>query len=176
MKRIRLLSTLAMILMLPILIYYPYEGLAWNLEMSFLDMGKWTRNDRWVDPSAQIAMGTRIIFFIVWLIPVILGWLGYLTGFSMLVLLRNGTVFDDRIAKRLILMGSFIFASSSLSLAAGAVSPMIRSWHNPDGPLPLRFWYSSGNMGLVFSGLAFLFLGLVMVEAIRIARENEGFI
>lgn len=73
-------------------------------------------------------------------------------------------------------MGLLIFGSATTSLLAGAVSPMIRSWHNAGGHLPLRFWYDSGNLGLAFSGLAFFFLGLVMREAIRIARENEEFV
>ena len=176
MKRIRLMSTVAMVIMLPMLIYYPYEGLSWNLELSFLDWGKWTRNDAWVSRDAEIPLSTRIVFFTVWLIPVLLGWCAYLIGFSLLILLRRGVIFDTRVAGRLTWMGTMIFLSSTLSLAAGAVSPMIRSWHNPDGPLPLRFWYSSGNLGLVFSGLAFLFLGLVLREAIRISRENEAFV
>lgn len=176
MNRIKRLSTIAMVLLAPMLIYYPYEALSWNLELSFLDPGRWTRNDRWVHPEAMIAMPTRIVFFIVWLIPTLTGWLAYAVGFSMLLLLYKGAVFDRRIADRLVWMGLLIFASAATSLLAGAVSPMIRSWHNPEGPLPLRFWYDSGNIGLAFCGLAFLFLGTVMREAIRIARENEEFV
>jgi len=176
MNKIRRLSTVALVCILPMLIYYPYEALSWNLDLSFLDWGRWTRNDRWVDPSAEIALSTRIVFFCVWLVPTVLGWLAYATGASMLWLLRGGTVFDFRIANRLVWVGLLIFGSATTSLVAGAVSPMIRSWHNAGGHLPLRFWYDSGNIGLAFSGLAFFFLGLVMREAIRIARENEEFV
>ncbi len=176
MNRIKKMSTVAMICMLPMLIYYPYEAIGWQLELSFLDPGKWTRNDSWVHPDAEIALKTRIVFFLIWFVPTLLGTAAYATGLSMLWLLHRGVVFDARIAQRLRLMGLLITASASLSLVAGAISPMIRSWHNPDGPLPLRFWYNSGNLGMVFCGLAFFFLGLVMREAIRIARENEEFI
>jgi|AntRauMFilla1563_2_1112583.scaffolds.fasta_scaffold43576_2 hypothetical protein len=176
MERIRKLSTIAMVIMLPMLVYFPYEALSWNLQLSFLDWGRWTRNDAWVHPDAVIALPTRIVFFALWAVPVIFGILGYLSAFSALVLLRRGVVFDQRIAQRLTFMGVMSFLSASLALFAGALSPMIRSWHNPDGPLPLRLWYDSGNIGLAFCGLAFLFLGLVMQEAIRIARENEEFI
>ncbi|MDG1067425.1 MAG: hypothetical protein P8P40_03465 [Sulfitobacter sp.] len=176
MERIRSLSSLAMIIMLPMMIYYPYEALSWNLQLSFLDWGRWARDNSWVHPFAEIPLSTRILFFTIWAIPVLLGVIGYLAGFSALILLRRGVVFDQQIARRITLMGSMIFSSSALALLAGAVSPMIRSWHNPDGPLPLRFWYDSGNIGLAFCGLAFLFLGLVMREAIKIARENEEFI
>ncbi len=176
MNPIKRLSTIAMICLLPMLIYYPYEAIGWQLELSFLDWGKWTRNDNWVYPYAEIALSTRIVFFLVWFIPTLFGFAAYSTGFSMLWLLHGGVVFDPRIATRLRWMGLLITASAGLSLVAGAVSPMIRSWHNPDGPLPLRFWYDSGNIGMVFCGLGFFFLGLVMREAIRMARENEEFV
>lgn len=176
MNRIRLLATIGMIAMLPMLFYYPYHALAWNLELSFLDPERWTRRSTWVHPDAVIAMSTRVVFFTVWALPTLFGWLAYMTGFSMLWELRKGLIFDDRIARRLTWMGALIFLSSAGALLAGAVSPMIRSWHNPDGPLPLRFWYDSGNLGMVFCGLAFLFLGIVMHEAIRMARENEAFV
>ena len=176
MLKINRLSTIAMILLFPMLIYYPYEALSWQLELSFLDPGKWSRNSTWVDGGIAIPMTTRVVFFMVWFIPTVFGWLGYATGFWTLWLVRQGAVFDTRTARGLFWMGVFVAVSSSLSLLAGAVSPMIRSWHNAGGPLPLRFWYSSGNLGMVFCGLAFVFLGIVLREAIRMARENEAFV
>ncbi|WP_299023898.1 hypothetical protein [uncultured Sulfitobacter sp.] len=176
MQKIRTLSTFAMILMLPMMLYYPYQAMVWNLNLSFLDQGAWTRNDVWVDVDAQIATATRVVFFVVWTIPVVLGSLSYLLAFMTLVLVRQGIVFDYRVARRLRLLGIFVFSSSVSSLLGGAISPMIRSWHNADGPLALRFWYNSSEIGMAFCGLAFLFWGIVMREAIRIARENEEFI
>ena len=176
MKRIRTLSTIAMIVLLPMLLYYPYESLWWNLELSFLDPEKWTRNDRWVDRDAQIATSTRAVFFVLWLLPTLAGTLCYLIAFSMLFLLRNGVVFDVRIANRLTWMGALTSFSGFWAIFAGSVSPVIRSWHNADGPLSFRYWLDTGNLGFGFCGLAFLFLGLVMREAIKIACENEEFI
>lgn len=176
MLRINVLATVGMIAMIPMLVYYPYHALAWNLELSFLDPDRWTRNSAWVHPDAVIATSTRTVFFLLWAIPTLFGWLAYLTGFTMLWRLRRGLVFDEAIARSLTWMGGLIFLSSAGALFAGAVSPMVRSWHNPEGPLPLRFWYDSGNLGMIFCGLAFLFLGIVVHEAIRIARENEAFV
>lgn len=176
MERIRTLSTIALIVMLPIMLYYPYESLSWNLELSFLDPDRWTRNDTWVDPDAQIAMSTRTVFFILWLLPTVAGTLSYIMAFSMLLLLRRGVIFDMRIAKRLTWMGLFTSFSGFWSIFAGSISPVIRSWHNADGPLPYRYWLDTANLGFGFCGLAFLFLGLVMYEAIKIARENEEFV
>lgn len=176
MDRIRKLSTFAMVLMAPMLIYYPYDTFAWLVNLAFLDPELWNTIDDWADRDAHIPMQTRLLFFTVWGVPSLMGVIGYLTSFSLLMLLRRGVVFDRRIALRLKIVGSMIFLSSTLSLLAGAVSPMIRSWHNADGPLPLRIWYNGGNVGLAFCGLGFLFLGLVLHEAIKIARENEEFI
>lgn len=53
---------------------------------------------------------------------------------------------------------------------------MIRSWHNTEGALPLRFWYTTELGGLILCGLAFLMVAAIMRESIRISRENEGFI
>lgn len=176
MKRIRTLSIMAMFVLLPMIFYYPYDALAWNLDISFLDMERWTRNSTWVDEDAQVAMSTRIVFFTFWAVPTVFGTVSYIVAFSAVILLRSGIVFDLRIAQRLKWMGICTFFSGATAILAGSLSPMIRSWHNADGPLPLRFWYDSANFGFAFCGLAFLFLGLVMREAISIARENEEFV
>ncbi|MCX7566347.1 hypothetical protein OS189_08325 [Sulfitobacter sp. F26169L] len=133
MTRIRSLSLFAMIVMLPMIIYYPYEALAWNLELSSLDPERWTRNDRWVDPDAHIAVRTRVVFFTVWVVPIFFGTLSYLVVFSTLILLLRGVMFDPRIAHRLPWMGLLAFLSSTTALFAGAVNPMIRSSHNAGG-------------------------------------------
>lgn len=176
MTRISRLSSIALLAMVPMLIYYPYEAMSWNLELSFLDPGKWTRNAAWVDWDAEIAVTTRIVFFSVWFVPAALGWVAYLLAARILWQVRSGQIFDLMLAKRLRLMGLYGFTSASSALVAGAMSPMIRSWHNADGPLPLRFWYDSGSIGLAFSGLAFFFIGQILDEAVRMARENEEFI
>lgn len=71
---------------------------SWNLELSFRVPGEWTRGDNGVDPNAQIATATRVVFFTVWLVPTVFGALGYLVGFSALFLVRRGIVFDQRVA------------------------------------------------------------------------------
>ncbi|QUJ75128.1 DUF2975 domain-containing protein [Sulfitobacter albidus] len=176
MGAIKRMSLVGMVVLVPMLIYYPIREFGWLLELSFLDPFAWTRDDAWVDPTAQIAMGTRIAFFVVWMLPILIGWLAYLAAFSVLTLLWRGIVFDERIARRLQWMGWGTIASAVLMLVAGSLSPMIRSWHNADGPLPLRLWMDVDKLALGFSGLAFLFFGLVMQHAIRIARENEEFV
>ncbi|UWR23600.1 hypothetical protein [Sulfitobacter sp. S190] len=176
MRRIRFLSHLAMLLVLPMLVIYPYHELAWLYDLVWRDPQAWTRNDIWVDPQADIAFGTRVVFTAVWSLPVMLGIAAYLTALGILWLLRAGVVFDPKIAHRIVWMGAFTVASSLCALLAGALSPMIRSWHNAEGPLGLRFWYDGGNIGLAFSGICFVFFGVVMREAIRIARENEAFV
>jgi hypothetical protein len=175
LKRIQRTATLLIAPVALFLFVYPYKAMLWNLNTSFLEPSRWLK-DSWVHPEAVIEPATRAVFFTVWLLPLLAGGCSVLFALRLLWLLRGGILFDTRVAAGILGMGGSIVASNSLHLIAAAVSPMIKSWHNPDGPLPLRFWYSSSHLGLLFAGLAFLLMGWVMTEAIRLARENEEFI
>jgi putative flippase GtrA len=175
MTKIRYMSTFALILILPFLIYYPYEAFGWQLDMAFLDPQRWL-NSGWVEQGAEVALLTRVVYFLVWSPAVIAGILALLAAARVAWLFRRGTVFDDRVAGGIMWVGRFTMASSGIHILAACLSPMIVSWHNPSGPLPLRFWFSSAHCSLIFCGMAFLLLGAVMREAIKVAHENEEFV
>lgn len=171
MERIKLVATL---LLIPVAIYgivYPYEAMLWNWSNSFHD--PW--QDGWRDPSAVISPATRAVFFFVWFLPLLAGVVAVFFALRLLWLMRQGVLFDGRVAKGIMGLGISITLSNALHLAAAAVSPMIKSWHNPEGPLPLRFWYSSSHIALLLYGLAFVLMGWVMYEAIKLKRDNEAF-
>jgi hypothetical protein len=175
MTKIRNMSTMAMILIAPFLIYYPYKAFEWQLNMSFLDPERWL-NSGWVEAGAEIAPFTRVVYFLVWSPAVLAGILSLLTAGRVAWFFRNGVLFDDRVAQAIMWVGRFTIASSGIHILAACVSPLIVSWHNPSGPLPLRFWFSSAHCSIIFCGMAFLLLGAVMREAIKMARENEEFV
>lgn len=175
MTKIRNMSTLALILILLFLIYYPYKALEWQLNMAFLYPDLWL-NDGWAEYGAVIAPFTRVVFFWVWFPTLLAGVLALLAAGRIAWLFRLGVIFDDRIASAIMWLGRFTVASSGIHILAACVSPMIVSWHNPSGSLPLRFWYSSPHLSLIFCGLAFLLMGAVMREAIKVALDNEGFV
>jgi hypothetical protein len=175
MIRIHNMSTVALILIAPFLIYYPYKAFEWQLNMSFLDPQRWL-NSGWVEAGAEIAPLTRVVYFLVWSPAVVAGILSLLAAGRVAWFFRNGVLFDDRVARAIMWAGRFTIASSGIHIFAACVSPMIVSWHNPSGPLPLRFWFSSAHCLIIFCGMAFLLLGAVMREAIKMARENEEFV
>jgi hypothetical protein len=143
--------------------------------MSFLDPQRWL-NSSWVEYGAEIAPLTRAVYFSVWFPALLAGIFALLAAGRVAWLFRSGAVFDDRVARGIMWLGLFTIASSAIHIFAACVSPMIVSWHNPSGPLPMRWWYSSSHLSLIFCGLAFLLMGAVMREAIKMARENEEFI
>lgn len=154
---------------------YPYLSLNWLLPVSFLDPALWL-DDIWVHPDAVIADQTRLTFFLLWLLPLITGLYALWAGGALLIWLRRGVIFEASVARWLWHLGVGMMLNVGATVVAGSLSPMIRSWHNPEGPLPLRFWYTTELGGLMFCGMAFFLISAIQRESIRIARENEGFI
>jgi|GEM_PF-1582764 len=165
-------------LMLPYLavaISFPYLSLEWLLPVSFLDRALWL-DDIWVHPQAVIAFETRLVFFLVWCLPLATGLYAFWAGGALLLLLRRGIVFDPRVARKLWQLGMGLVLNVGATMVAGAVSPMIRAWHDPEGPLALRFWYTTELGGLLICGLAFLMITAIQRASNQIAKETEGFI
>lgn len=174
-SKIRRLSIVAFIVLLPYAIYYPWEAFNWQLEMAFLDPERW-QNSRWAHPDVEIAWTTRAIYLAMWSSATICGVIGIFWAFRLILCFWRGIVFDFQVAAAIYRMGCFLVAANAVHIIAACFSPMIVSWHNPDGPLPLRFWYSSTHLGLILCGLGFVLMGAIMREAIRLARENDEFV
>ncbi|MEO0389785.1 MAG: hypothetical protein AAF218_02470, partial [Pseudomonadota bacterium] len=174
MPRIQQMSVIALIFLLPYCVAYPWVSLDWPLKMAFLDPDIWP-NHRWVAPDAPDILVTRVVYFAAWLPCAIAGQAALIIAALIAHDFYRGRVFDSRVAQRIYWVGACTAASAGFAIAAGCVSPMIVSWHNPDGPLPLRLWYTVNHIGLIFCGLAFMVLGAVLREAIRIEIENREF-
>jgi len=175
LNKIKTMSTAALIVLVPFLIYYPWNALDWQLRMAFLEPDRWL-NSGWSDADAVIAPLTRVAYFAMWSPAVVAGVIGCLAGLRVAWLFRQGIIFDTRVAQSFLWLGRATAASSIIHIAAACLSPMVVSWHNADGPLPLRFWYSSPHLSLILCGLAFILMGAVMREAIAISDENRTFV
>lgn len=175
MQRIRFLCNIAILALIPMALYYGYDSLSWALNEALLKPERWL-TDGWVNPEAKIAPLTRWIFLIFWIVPTVFGLLSIYFAMRLALLVRCGVLFDLRVARWVVLVGVNVAASGAAKIIAACVSPMIKSWHNPDGRLPFRFWFGSEEFGLIFCGLGFVLMGLVLREAIRLARENEAFV
>jgi hypothetical protein len=175
MHKLKSLTTIAMIVLTPYLIFYPYEALEFQARMVLLEPGLW-ESHRWVTEGTQITWGIKAVYLVIWIIPTAFGVGAILAAFSIARLFRAGTIFDDIVARRILLLGQCTTISPLLAMGAGSITPMVISWHNPDGAMALRFWYSAPNLSLVLCGLAFILMGAVLREGMTIARENEAFI
>jgi hypothetical protein len=156
-------------------VFYIWKTAGGTLDYALLSPDRW-QNDTWAHPNAQIALATRLVYLAVWLTPIAFGLLAVGTATSMLGLVQNGVLFDARIANRFRLIGFGTAASGAADLVANFFSPMIISWHNPEGALPPSFYFNSESAGLILCGGGFYLVGWIMGEAITIARDNEGFI
>ncbi|EBA16624.1 hypothetical protein RSK20926_02429 [Roseobacter sp. SK209-2-6] len=172
------IRTVARLLILPMgifVIYYFYKGMEWQLNIAFLEPERWMKS-RYVSPEAVVETSTRIFYFVMWQVPLYCGLTAYAFAVICLIRLARGYLFDQGIARCCMMIGTFTAVSSGSNLIAAAFSPMILSWHNPEGPAPLRFWYSSTHFSLVFYGFAFLMMGWILQEAIRVDKENREFV
>lgn len=146
-----------------------------TLDYALLSPERWLQS-RWVEPGAEIATATRIVYAVVWLMPVAAGLVAVLSAIGLLTLVREGVIFDHRIARRFRIAGIACAASGALDLLANLFTPLILSWHNPSGALPPSFYFNSEAAGLILCGGVFYLTGWIMAEAIRLKAENEGFI
>ena len=175
MDKIRRMANIALLIIFPFLFYYPYKVLSWQLDMAFLKPEQWLSSG-WVEAGAVISPLTRVVYFSIWVSALIAGMCALFCALRIIWFFREGIVFEDRVARAIGWLGRCTVASSSIHIFAACLSPMIVSWHNPSGPLPLRLWLSTSHLSLMLCGLAFMLMGYVLREGIKVARENESFV
>lgn len=175
MKKIRILATIAICVIVPYLVYYPYKAFSWQLNMAFWEPESWFRSG-WAEPGVVISPVTRWVYFAMWAPAVFAGIAALLTALRIAAGFRRGQVFETRVANRILWLGRFSVASSGIHILAACFSPMVVSWHNAAGPMPIRLWLSTAHLSLILCGLAFMLFGAVMREAIEIAEDNRKYV
>lgn len=165
----------ALPVVLVIALAYPFQTQPWLWNMAFLEPERWQQSS-WAQPGAQITFAMRLTYFAVWLVPQIVSMIGFVAAVWLLWQVIRKDVFARGMVRGLQILGLCVLGSSLTHLLAASVSPMIVSWANTDGPLPLRFWYSTEHGGLILCGLGFLLIASILHEAARIRDENKGFI
>ena len=175
MQRIQRMATALLPVMGVFCLFYVFVTAQNTLDFAILSPERWYES-RFAHPAAQIAQQTRIVYAVIWLLPVAAGLAAVFMAMHVLNLVRQGVLFDERIARGFRFAGIGTALSGGLDHLAHFLSPLIISWHNPDGGLPARFYFNSDSGGLILCGAMFWLVGWIMREAIRIARDNEGFI
>lgn len=175
MERIRSTAAALLPLMGVFVVLYVAITAMGTLDYALLSPERWMQSP-WVEPGAEIATATRIVYAVTWLLPVAAGLVAVLSAIALLALVRKGVIFDHRIARGFRIAGTACAASGALDLVANLMTPLILSWHNPSGPFGPGFYFNSEAAGLVLCGGGFYLTGWIMAEAIRLKDENEGFI
>jgi hypothetical protein len=175
MQRITRTATILQPMVIIFTLFYIWKTAGGTVDFALLSPDLWMTS-AWVHPDAQIAQATRYVYLGIWLLPIAFGLLAIAAGWAALGLVRRGTLFDARIAARFRLIGFATAASGAADLWANFWTPMVMSWHNPDGPLPPNFYFNSESAGLILCGGGFYLVGWIMGEAIALARDNEGFV
>lgn len=175
MQRIRTLALVAVAVICPFLIYYPYKAFSWQLNMAFLEPERWLRSG-WADADAVIAPLTRVIYFAMWSPATLAGIAALLFGLRTAILFRRGVIFDPRVAAAIMRLGWCTAASSTIHIIAACFSPMVVSWHNASGPMSVRLWLSTSHVSLILCGLAFVLMGAVLREAIKLDEDNRMYV
>jgi hypothetical protein len=165
---------LAAIFLLVYLSVYAVQETRWLWTMTFGDPNRWNRT-LWAANDAIIPAWWRILYLIVWMLPVYTGGYSIALGANICWTARNGDYFQMQMAKRIVEAGLFAAFSATLAIFAGSISPKLVSWYNADGPLPLRFW-TGQNLSILAAGLAIALLGWILKDAVALAQENKAFV
>ncbi len=171
--RIQKYSIVLMALIACYTIYYPYSSLSWLVDFSFLQPERMEKNN-WT--GGLVDTQIRVTYFLMWLVPVLAGIYACLAGMFVADLCRKGLYFSEKVAKGIIHLGISIMVSLLSDTLATSFTPKVLSWLNPVEKAGLRFRFDYADTGLILCGFAFCIMGLVMREAVLIAKENDGFV
>lgn len=146
-----------------------------DVKFAFLDRDLWY-NSRWVDPASPAPNWQRAVYLAIWLFPVALGLFAVYCALRLVLLIRQGILFDARVSRLLRLAGLGTSGSGLADMIANLITPQVMSWTNPDGPVPFHWFFDSEAAGLIVCGGGFYLIGWILTEARRLADENEGFV
>jgi NADH:ubiquinone oxidoreductase subunit 5 (subunit L)/multisubunit Na+/H+ antiporter MnhA subunit len=169
-------------LLLPVLVLfavlYVVHVAGDTIRFAFLDPDRWHQSEP-VHPDAPAPWTLRMVYTFVSLLPVAFGLFAIHAALRMVVLIRGGVLFDDRISRRLRQVGIGTGGSGGADFAANLVSPTILSWANPAkpaGPDRVTWYFDSEPAGLIVCGFGFCMIGWIVSEARKLSDDNEGFI
>ncbi|MCY4181145.1 MAG: hypothetical protein OXC60_15600 [Litoreibacter sp.] len=155
--------------------FYIFFVAGGTLNFAFLDPERWYES-YWVDPAAPVPFAQRLIYFLVWILPVALGLYAVFAALRLVFLIRGGVLFDARVSALLRHVGIGTSGSGLTDFVANLLTPTMLSWTNPGGAEPVTWYFDSEPAGLIVCGAGFYMIGWIMAEARRLADENEGFI
>ncbi|MEL6680357.1 MAG: hypothetical protein AAFQ51_16760 [Pseudomonadota bacterium] len=175
MEKIRLAATALIPVLVVFAVLYITFTAGEDIAFAFLDRARWY-DSYWVHPDSPGPNWQRALYLAIWLAPVALGLFAVFHALRLVMLIRRGVLFDDRIGRLLRLVGIGTGGSGLADFVANLITPQVMSLTNPEGPVPFSWYFDSEPAGLVVCGGGFYLIGWIIVEARRIADENREFI
>lgn len=175
MHKIKLIATLLIPVLCIFTLLYAVFTAGGTIEFALIDLDRWF-SSRWVDANATAPLSQRLIYTAIWLTPIAFGLFAVWSAIRVMILIRQGILFDDRTSRHIRLAGIGTSASGFADFLANLATPTIMSWTNPGGAEPLRWYFDSEAGGLIVCGGAFYLIGWILTEAKRLADENESFV
>lgn len=175
MHKIQRTATLLIPILAIFAVLYTTFVLGERLAFTFADDGVWTAQAETAS-DAKISAIQRSFYLALWSGPILFTLLAVIFALKVLLLIRAGILFDDRIARFLRFMGVGVSGSGIADTLANLFEAKALSWTNPDGPLPIEWYFDSEPAGIILCGGGFYLIGWIMAEAGRVKDEVESFI
>lgn len=128
------------------------------------------------DAVFTITPTARIIILLAATVP------GSLFVWSLLILaaifhrIERGQVMVEANARALSRVGVLFLSFAGLSVIAQTISVLAATYANPAGERMLSITFGSPQISALVTGITFFAIGLVLREAVRMAKENESFV
>ena len=120
--------------------------------------------------------GTHAAAVVVALLPVLAGLYALLQVWRLFGDYARGAIFTAGSSARLRRLGWAVLVVAAVQVLARTLLSLVLTFANPTGQKALTVGLSSNDYVLVVFGLLLLAIAWVMVEATRLARENEEFV
>jgi hypothetical protein len=126
--------------------------------------------------TLNLAPSTRWLGVLVSLLPVAAGWFALLQIWRLFGGYGRGEVFTLEAIQRLRRLAMGLLAVALAQVVARSATGVVLTLHLPPGERLLVVGFSSHDYVLLVFGLLLWAIAWVMVEATRLARENEQFV
>ncbi len=156
-------------------VYYPFKFITTAWPFAFAGPESWAAY--WfVEDDVLVPFAARAGQFFMWLPTVLATQAMILTAMWLVILLLRGIYFEARTVRALQWVGALAAFAGATSLIAQAFNPWLLTLYNTDKHLPIRFFFDSGEIGVLLVGLGLFLLGRVLHVTVVLSRENKEFV
>lgn len=174
-NRVQAGSTVLMGVTCIYLVYYLYSSFSRAYRFCFGEPERWQNHWR-VEDGAIIADWTRVQYFLIWAIVIVISAIATLVAIRLLNRCRKGLIFDSRTAQLLRVFGGILVLAMIADQIFGAVELNLLTKHNLVNVEPIRWAYDPVDYKTIVLALVLFLFGSVMREAIEIEKTNKEFV